>query len=130
MKIYYAIPLMTISLSSLSWAEGLSSYEMAGIMDAYIQVCKESYPDKADEYEKKILTGMSGFSCDRKLTEMEVRMKTEESIKEFRESTDPQIKAAYEKAFNSIIEPIKKRTIQEKAQACDFVYNNASNSKC
>jgi hypothetical protein len=90
-------------------AEGPSTFEAAGMLDAYIKVCVEAAPDKAELYKQQILSSMS---CGVPVAKME------KDLAEIRDSKNPQIRAAYQSAYQKAREPINSATPKQKLEFC------------
>ena len=90
-------------------AEGLSTVEGAGVLDAYIKVCAEVAPDKAAFYKQQILSGMS---CGKPVAEME------KELADIRNSKNPQIRSAYQAAYQKAREPMNRATPRQKLEFC------------
>jgi len=107
MKIFSAIIFGCLALSAR--AEGLSTFEGAGLLDAYIKVCAEVAPDKAEFYKQRILSGMS---CGKPVAEME------KELADIRDSKNPQIRSAYQAAYQKAREPMNRATPKKKLEFC------------
>jgi hypothetical protein len=110
MKIFLALSVFLISCCSESRADGPSSFEAAGLIDAHIQFCAESYPHKADYYRKKILTA---FSCGKSISEQE------NFISKIRESKNPQVRAPYQRYFDNFMKGMQPATKKQKEEFCE-----------
>jgi hypothetical protein len=107
MKTFSAMILACLALSAR--AEGLSTFEGAGLLDAYIKVCAEVAPDKAAFYKHQILAGMS---CGKPVAV------TEKELADIRDSKNPQIRSAYQAAYQKAREPMDRATPKQKLEFC------------
>lgn len=117
MKKILALAILLTSLCSHARADGPSTYEGAGLLDAYIQLCGDSNPSKAAYYRNLILTA---FSCHKPTSELE------ENIKMIRENKDAQVRAAYQRYFDFTLKGMEPVTREQKMEFCEHF----SESKC
>lgn len=90
-------------------AEGLSSFEGPGLIDALIKFCGATFPEKAGYYKQGIL---QSFSCGRSVSE------TEKMISDIRNNMHPQVQAAYQRTYNQSLAEFERLNQQQKTQAC------------
>jgi hypothetical protein len=110
MKTYLAVLLACLALSAR--ADGPSTFESAGVLDAYVKVCTELAPAKAEFYKQRILAGMS---CGKPVAEVD------KSLAEIRDSKHPQVRAAYQTAYQKALEPFLSATAKQKQEFCTSI---------
>jgi hypothetical protein len=93
-------------------AEGPSTFEGAGVLDAYIQWCGASNPKKSDYYRQKI---PASFSCGKTVSEME------RLLKEIRESKNSEVIASYQKSFKQTLKQMDPATDEQKKEFCELL---------
>lgn len=97
---------------SIVSAEGPSTFEGAGVLDAYIQLCGASNPKKSDYYRQKIL---AAFSCGKTVSEME------RLLKEIRENKNSEVVASYQKSFKQTLKQMDPATDEQKKEFCELL---------
>lgn len=107
MKAYSLMLLACLALSAK--ADGPSTYEAAGMLDAYLKVCTELAPEKTAFYKASILTSMS---CGMSVAD------AEKSVADIRDSKNPQIRTAYQTAYQKALAPFNSATAKQKLEFC------------
>lgn len=79
------------------------------MLDAYVKICAELVPDKAEFYRQRILAGMS---CGKPVAEVE------KSLAEIRDSKNPQVRSAYQTAYQKALAPFNSATSKQKQEFC------------
>lgn len=91
-------------------ADGPSTYEGAGALDAYIKLCSETAPSRAEYYKQLIL---ASASCGKPASELE------KNLLAIRESKNSQVRTAYQNYFDKALEPFGKATEKQKQEFCE-----------
>lgn len=78
-------------------------------MDAYVKICTELAPGKAEFYKQRILAGMT---CGKPVAE------AEKSLAEIRDSKNPQIRSAYQSAYQKALQPFDSASAKQKQEFC------------
>ena len=104
--VFFLACAMTLPVS----AEGFSSYEAPGFIDAFITFCSETYPEKARYYKQGIL---QSFSCDKTVSE------TEKMVSDIRNNPNAQVQVAYHRTFDETIKEFRRLTREQKNQVCE-----------
>ena len=102
-----------IFLSVCAWcarADFPSTYEMSGIIDGIIEVCRSSGLYRDGEYEQRVY---ESFSCGRPVAEVR------KNHLEIRESDHPQVRAEYLRGLKEITKDIRSLTLEQKKSLCE-----------
>lgn len=89
-----------------------STYESSAFMDAYIDGCGSAMPEKAQYYKRKIL---ESSSCGEDVNGLEI------SLKNIREDAHPQVRRAYLKMYNLIMDGFKSNSRKQNEEMCDLI---------
>ncbi|XVJ68628.1 MAG: hypothetical protein HEQ39_02500 [Rhizobacter sp.] len=108
---------LALGCSLPSVADGPSSYEGAGFVDATIDVCTKSFPAKKKYYRDATL---KSFSCGRPLAEME------KQLTDIRQHADPRVVAEYRKGYDPAAKQFAEIPKSDLPKFCEMVIQ----SKC
>ena len=100
--------LLTISVSAV--ADGPSTYESAGQIDAFIKTCGDRFPAQASNFKKSILMA---HSCGQPVADLE------HELKEARQHKHPQVIDQYKKGLNEINDMTSQLTNNESKTLCE-----------
>lgn len=109
MRITGLIAALSLCLPTHVLADGPTTYEAAGMLDAYIKMCSEAEPDKAQYYRQLVLTS---FSCGKPLPDME------RNLAEIRESKRADVRKAYQDYLDKVNQEFQRATEKQKSEFC------------